>query len=372
MLPLYGHLQDGWLLDRHKVEAYLTAAERMYKPNPYHNNTHAADVTQTAGVIFTSLDQHLRRRSNSDDCFCNGTTANGAVSNNSAADSKQQHNSSSSVGAGLSKLERFAIILASAVHDLGHPGVNNPFLIRTHNRQALIYNDKSVNENMHCSLAFQLALDNPDVNVFERFSQAEYEQVRKLVCEMILATDMDVHFALLKRFEDAVAAQPDVRQWRSLEQRSLIFQMLVHLADLANPSRPWHLALKWAEWVVTEFLEQGVKEAEAGIPVSDMCNKDKVCMPAAQLFFIERFMQPTLDAFKPAAPSFHSMATPWLEDTKARWGIFKEAGVRMPHHGYPQLAPPAAGQQQKPWAVLGAGHGSSSGASAQLSNEQQQ
>eukprot|EP00879_Flechtneria_rotunda_P005330 GHRR01005617.1.p2 GENE.GHRR01005617.1~~GHRR01005617.1.p2 ORF type:complete len:262 (+),score=88.75 GHRR01005617.1:1184-1969(+) len=197
-------------------------------------------------------------------------------------------------------------------------------------------------------------------------------QVRKLVCEMILATDMDVHFALLKRFEDAVAAQPDVRQWRSLEQRSLIFQMLVHLADLANPSRPWHLALKWAEWVVTEFLEQGVKEAEAGIPVSDMCNKDKVCMPAAQLFFIERFMQPTLDAFKPAAPSFHSMATPWLEDTKARWGIFKEAGVRMPHHGYPQLAPPAAGQQQKPWAVLGAGHGSSSGASAQLSNEQQQ
>jgi hypothetical protein len=32
--------------------------------------------------------------------------------------------------------------------------------------------------------------------------------------------------------------------------------MLVHLSDLANPSRPWHLALKWAEQVVTEFLGQ--------------------------------------------------------------------------------------------------------------------
>jgi hypothetical protein len=29
----------------------------------------------------------------------------------------------------LSKLERFAIIIASAVHDLGHPGVNNLFLV---------------------------------------------------------------------------------------------------------------------------------------------------------------------------------------------------------------------------------------------------
>jgi hypothetical protein len=81
-------------------------------------------------------------------------------------------------------------------------------------------------------------------------------QMRKLVLDMVLSTDMDVHFALLKRFDDAVAAVPDLTTWTSPEQRSLMFQMLVHLADLANPSRPWHLALTWAEWVVTEFLGQ--------------------------------------------------------------------------------------------------------------------
>jgi hypothetical protein len=81
-------------------------------------------------------------------------------------------------------------------------------------------------------------------------------QVRKLVLDMVLSTDMDVHFKLLKRFEDEVASAPDVATWASLEQRSLLFQMLVHLADLANPSRPWHLALRWAEWVVTELLQQ--------------------------------------------------------------------------------------------------------------------
>lgn len=81
-------------------------------------------------------------------------------------------------------------------------------------------------------------------------------QVRQLVLDMVLSTDMDVHFKLLERYAAALAAQPDVRTWSEPEQRSLLFQMLVHLADLANPARPWPLALKWAEMVVTEFLAQ--------------------------------------------------------------------------------------------------------------------
>lgn len=262
-------LLDGWLLDRPKVEAYLTAVEGLYQANPYHNKTHAADVTQTSGIIMCSL----------------------------------------------------------------------------------VYNDKSVNEMMHASLAFKLAHDNAELNLFERFSEAEFELVRKLVLEMVLSTDMDVHFALLKRFEDALAAAPDVRTWASVEQRSLLFQMLVHLADLANPSRPWPLALTWAEWVVTESIAQGKREAAAGVAVSDMCNASKVCMPAAQLFFIERFMQPTLEVFRAAAPSFYAMALPWLRDTQSRWATFKAAGVKLPRQGYPQLPPlPTDGQQL--WTVL--------------------
>ena len=111
--------------------------------NPYHNNTHAADVTQTAGVILQALKAYMAR-----------------------------------AGRPLSKLEIFCVIFASAVHDLGHPGVNNDFLIRTRERQALVYNDKSVNENMHASLAFQIAHDNAEMNIFSNFSDEQYKQVR--------------------------------------------------------------------------------------------------------------------------------------------------------------------------------------------------
>lgn len=153
LLLLHLLLQDGWLLDRGVVEKYLAAVESVYKANPYHNNTHAADVTQTAGVIMRALDQHLRTppatagncSSSTRTCGCcfncnssSSASAAGASSSStvgaagSSPSSSVNNNSSStgSSGGGLSKLERFAIIIASAVHDLGHPGVNNLFLVR--------------------------------------------------------------------------------------------------------------------------------------------------------------------------------------------------------------------------------------------------
>lgn len=42
---------------------------------------------------------------------------------------------------------------------------------------------------------------------------------------MVLSTDMDVHFTLLKRFQDQLGCEPDVRQWDTPELRSLLFQV---------------------------------------------------------------------------------------------------------------------------------------------------
>jgi hypothetical protein len=91
---------------------------------------------------------------------------------------------------------------------------------------------------------------------------------------------------------------------------------------------------------------QGDQEEAAGLEVSAMCDKNKICMPNAQLFFIEKFMQPTLETFAVVAPSFAEMARPWLADTTSKWGFYKEAGVRFPATlgpAYPAL--PAAQQQ---------------------------
>ena len=52
-------------------------------------------------------------------------------------------------------LELLATLIASLAHDVGHPGLNNRFLINNRDEQAMTYNDISVLENMHASITFK-------------------------------------------------------------------------------------------------------------------------------------------------------------------------------------------------------------------------
>ena len=78
-------------------------------------------------------------------------------------------------------------------------------------------------------------------------------QCRKLMIDTVFATDMAIHFDLLKNFNEKIDQEPDVNKW---EDRNLLYQMVVHLADIGNPSRPFPLARGWAERVIREFCEQ--------------------------------------------------------------------------------------------------------------------
>lgn len=94
-----------------------------------------------------------------------------------------------------------AALIAATIHDLDHPGRGNAFLMNTHQRLALLYNDHSVLENHHVALAFQLTLAQPGVNIFARVPQAEFTAIRRAIIDMVLATDMSKHFEYLTKFQ---------------------------------------------------------------------------------------------------------------------------------------------------------------------------
>ncbi|GFH17131.1 PDEase domain-containing protein [Haematococcus lacustris] len=144
--------------------------------------------------------------------------------------------------------------------------------------------------------------------------------------DVVMATDMAIHFDLLKNFNTQIEAKPDIDEW---QERNLVYQMIVHLADIANPSRPFPLARGWAERVIKEFCEQGDKEAAAGLAVSSFCNRATMNMPRAQLNFIDIFLKPTLLSMQRAAPDFTTMALKYLEKTIAEWQALEAAGVLM-------------------------------------------
>ena len=64
--------------------------------------------------------------------------------------------------------------------------------------KALRYNDKSVLEHHHCAIAFKLLLD-PQNDIFELLSEAQYWSVRQIITKMILSSDLGNHFTMISK-----------------------------------------------------------------------------------------------------------------------------------------------------------------------------
>lgn len=66
------------------------------------------------------------------------------------------------------------MLFAAAIHDFEHTGTTNNFHVQTKSRLAMIYNDRSVLENHHLSVAFRL-LQNPDIDILLGLEADEFK-----------------------------------------------------------------------------------------------------------------------------------------------------------------------------------------------------
>ena len=58
----------------------------------------------------------------------------------------------------LQPLDVLALLLAAAMHDHGHPGVTNAYLVHAQEELAVLYNDASVLEMHHLASSWRLLL----------------------------------------------------------------------------------------------------------------------------------------------------------------------------------------------------------------------
>jgi hypothetical protein len=97
-----------------------------------------------------------------------------------------------------STLEMFASLIAALAHDVGHPGVNNLYLVKSRNELALRHNDRSPLENMHCSVLYEI-VSKDKTNVFSGLKDQQWRDVRKIILTSILGTDMSHHFEQISK-----------------------------------------------------------------------------------------------------------------------------------------------------------------------------
>merc|ERR1719330_876853 len=156
-----GPHNHGVSFDAVVMATFLESVEGAYiKTCPYHNWFHAIDVTH--GV-------YRLMRVNAGEAY-------------------------------LSSTERYALLVSAICHDVGHPGLNNTFLIETSHELALRYNDKSPLENMHCARLFEF-VSAQTCNIFSNLQKQQFQEVRKTCIEAILHTDNAQHFAMIKEVQ---------------------------------------------------------------------------------------------------------------------------------------------------------------------------
>ena len=185
-----------------------------------------------------------------------------------------------------SQLDIISLIISAMGHDVGHPGLNNKFLVNSKNELSILSNDASVLENFHCAKTFQL-LENQEINIFNNFSNEDFILIRKKMIGEILATDMAFHFQIVDKYKEYKKNKD-----KKLEQDQLNF--ITHIADLFHNYRKFEISLRWVELLSNEFWNQGDKEKELGIPISFLCDRNDIDVPKSQVGFIHTFSLPTI------------------------------------------------------------------------------
>ncbi|KAJ3116179.1 cAMP-specific 3',5'-cyclic phosphodiesterase 4C [Physocladia obscura] len=247
-------LLQKFRIDNEKFKKWLLLMESEYRPLPYHNCIHASDVLQSFN--FIAFNGHWASK--------------------------------------FTPIEKLSGIVAAIGHDIDHPGLSNQFLVKARDPIAIMYSDASVNEFHHSAHMFTKTLASP-FNIFSELSSDEFEEMRRVIVKLILATDMGKHFEILSKFQSKIEA-PGFQALETQENRLMVLELALKCSDLSNPSKPYEVSIQWSQCVMeedtAEFYRQGDREKALGLPVSNFMDRSNPNVAKCQLGFIDFLVAP--------------------------------------------------------------------------------
>ncbi|KMZ91496.1 3',5'-cyclic-nucleotide phosphodiesterase [Plasmodium vivax Mauritania I] len=201
-----------------KLQLFLLLINNMYFPNPYHNANHGATVC------------HLSK------CLAHITDFDKSLNNT----------------------YMICYLIASIAHDVGHPGKTNAYLSETNHILSIRYNDMSILENYHCSITFSILqlighdflINSEDTKLVEKNS---YANLRKFIIELIISTDMKLHFEYVDIFKKRKRSENfDISDRDAINLGTIN----IKVADIGHTCLKWRDHAKWTMLVSEEFFSQ--------------------------------------------------------------------------------------------------------------------
>lgn len=240
-------------LDVRKMRRFMSCIEDSYRQLPYHNVLHVVDVLRRLHTIIRSLS--------------------------------------------LEPLQMLGMYLAAAMHDYGHGGVTNSFLVATGNQLARRYNDKSPWENFHAAESLELLESDHLAFMPEEI----FRPLREMVIELILATDMSRHVEMLR--------PPGTNQSKML----WLLRLAIKCADVGHTAAPTDVHKKWSAALEQELQMQAQLERQRGLP------ETWLQMRSSQQRFFDVIIVPMFRLLAEEIPA----TLPLLEQAKANRSIYQ-------------------------------------------------
>jgi hypothetical protein len=234
----------------------------------------------------------------------------------------------------LSAVQLYAFYLACAIADYRHPGTTAGFQCAVNSIRAVTYNDRAVHQNYALASAFQV-MRRSESDPLEGLGAADRAEIRALVIDLVLATDLARHFDILGRHKATLAisgggggggggggaggapgspgplppAPKDV---------PFLLQIVIKVTDVSETARPTPVYLRSVERRCEELAAQGDQEEAMSLPKSPFADRASETVPKMQLAIFDFVALPLLGA---ASLTFKGME-PALAQAKKNRGIW--------------------------------------------------
>lgn len=273
------------LIDLSKLTAFSVFVREKYLKNPYHNQIHGSDVFLTLYNIFVHgyIAYHAKFHT----------------------------------------LDLISILLAGLVHDIGHPGFNNNFMVNSKSDLTMIYNDNHVLENFHCSEGYK-AFTNESTNILGFLDGNTMKVFRRIFIECILSTDPSSHFKIVKIMKNKLNIN-EISEGNNVEKiishsndQQELLNFLISFADTSHSCKPFEVTFKWTSLLMEEFWHQGDVEKELNLPISFLCDRKDAYVGKGQIGFIQGVIQPGVKVLINISPELNYMMSN-LEENMYKW-----------------------------------------------------
>jgi cAMP-specific phosphodiesterase 4/calcium/calmodulin-dependent 3',5'-cyclic nucleotide phosphodiesterase len=208
-------------------------------------------------------------------------------------------------------------LVAAAIHDYDHLGLNNKFLETTEHERSHKFTS-SVNENHHFEAAMELLMC-PENNFLPFLGETKSNEVQELVKALVLATDAAEDSTFRKGFEGSCFESGKFRL-NSKADALLALQIALKCADLGHLATDWEEHVEWVARLEQEFFCQGDLEREHGFEeISFLMDRNVGGVSDSQTGFFEYVAVPLFQVLTAAFPR----AQPMLDMVNSNFNEWK-------------------------------------------------